>query len=70
MAALSKRRYMRGVYEALPAGLDIHFQPRRFEGMMPVGQPEDRAMQGCNLSAALEAGAGGAWKHALPLFWR
>ena len=26
---------------------------------MRSGQPEDRAMQGCNPSAALEAGAGG-----------
>ncbi len=25
-------------------------------------------MQGCNPSAALEAGAGGAWQHALPSF--
>jgi hypothetical protein len=29
------------------------------------GQPEDRAMQGCNPSAELEAGAGGPWKHGL-----
>ncbi len=34
---------------------------------MPVGRSEDRAMQGCNPSAAPEAGAGPAWKHALPL---
>src|ERR1700751_6000496 len=32
------------------------------------GQPEDRVMQGCNPSAALEAGAGRAWQHALPPF--
>jgi hypothetical protein len=30
---------------------------------MLAGQPEDRAMQGCNPSAELEAGAGGPWKH-------
>jgi hypothetical protein len=36
--------------------------------MMATGQPEDRAMQGCNPSAVLEAGAGWAWKHALPPF--
>jgi len=29
---------------------------------MPVGQPEDRAMQECNPSAALEARAGRPWK--------
>jgi hypothetical protein len=34
---------------------------------MPVGRSEDRAMQGCNPGAESEAGAGGAWKHALPL---
>src|ERR1035438_10513487 len=31
---------------------------------MHSGQPEDRAMQGCNPRAALEAGPGGAWQHA------
>lgn len=42
------------------------FLPGLFGFMMPVGQPEDRATQGCDLSAALEVGAGGPWRDGLP----
>ena len=55
-----------GAYEAIPAGLDSRFLPKLFETMLPVGRSEDRAMQGCNPSAAPEAGLVGAWKHVPP----
>jgi len=38
----------------------FRFCARAGSVMLRVGQPEDKALQGCNLSAALEAGAGWA----------
>jgi hypothetical protein len=46
---------------ALPPCISLgifRFRAKAGRCKLPAGQPEDKALQGCNLSAALEAGAG------------